>query len=130
VIWAIGCSMIALAGLIWLPRRAVGAIGLVMIVAHNGLDYVQPPLSEASAGWVLLHVSGPLIINGDPLALVIYPLIPWIGVMALGYALGPYFASANPARPSGSGIGASWPFFFLLRGEFYGDRMDSAAEYD
>jgi uncharacterized membrane protein len=48
VIWVIGCSMIALAGLIWLPRIAIAAVGVVMIVAHNGLDRVQPLLSEAS----------------------------------------------------------------------------------
>ncbi len=98
VIWAIGCSMIVLSGLVWLPRIAIGAFGVVMIVAHNGLDSVQPLLSGASPFWVLLHMPGRLVIDTS-VVLVIYPLIPWIGVMALGYAIGPYFVGPNPERP-------------------------------
>jgi uncharacterized membrane protein len=126
VIWAIGCSMIALSGLVWLPRGAVGIIGIVMIVAHNGLDYVQPSFSDASPGWVLLHLSGPLIINGAPAATVIYPLIPWIGVMALGYAIGPYFASDNALRPKRLlqvGTLLILLFFFLRVTNLYGDTV-------
>jgi uncharacterized membrane protein len=124
VIWAIGCSMIALSGLIWLPRIAIAAVGVVMIVAHNGLDRVQPLLSEATPAWVLLHIPGPLTINGTPVALVIYPLIPWIGVMALGYAIGSYFVGPNPARPKRLlHIGALLTLsFFLLRvANLYGE---------
>ena len=99
VIWAIGCSMIALAPLIWLPRIAIAAVGAAMVLGHNALDFVQPPASEASAVWLLLHIQGLLRIGGTPVAFVVYPLVPWIGVMALGYAIGPYFLGANPARP-------------------------------
>lgn len=90
--------MIVLAGLVWLPRKVIMAVGVVMIVMHNGLDQVQPLLSDASPVWVLMHISGSLIIGGTPVASVIYPLIPWIGVMALGYAIGPYFVGAKPER--------------------------------
>ena len=99
VIWAIGWSMIALAILVYLPRAAIAAVGVIMIAAHNGLDGVQPPLSEASPAWVILHIPGSVTIGGTPVASVIYPLIPWIGVMALGYALGSYFVTPDPARP-------------------------------
>jgi uncharacterized membrane protein len=124
VIWAIGCSMIALAGLIWLPRIAIAAVGVVMIVAHNGLDRVQPLLSEASPAWVLLHISGPLTISGTSVALVIYPLIPWIGVMALGYAIGSYFVGPNPARPKRLlhiGTFLTLSFLLLRMANLYGE---------
>jgi len=91
VIWAIGWSMIALAGLVYLPKLAIGVIGLLIIVLHNGLDYVQPLISDASPAWVILHIPGPLTIGGAQVANIIYPLIPWIGVMAVGYAFGSYF---------------------------------------
>jgi len=124
VIWAIGCSMIALSGLIWLPRIAIAAVGVVMIVAHNGLDRVQPLLSEATPAWVLLHIPGPLTINGTPVALVIYPLIPWIGVMALGYAIGSYFVGPNPARPKRLlhiGTLLTLSFFLMRVANLYGE---------
>ncbi|MGE5790454.1 MAG: DUF1624 domain-containing protein [Syntrophaceae bacterium] len=97
VIWAIGWSMIVLSALAWLPRMAIGAFGALMIVTHNGLDSIQPLLSEASPLWVIFHIPGRLTI-GTWDFLVIYPLIPWIGVMALGYAMGPYFVGENPQR--------------------------------
>jgi len=97
VIWAIGWSMIVLSALVWLPRMAIGAFGALMIVTHNGLDSMQPLLSEASPLWVIFHIPGRLTI-GTWDFLVIYPLIPWIGVMALGYAMGPYFVGENPQR--------------------------------
>jgi uncharacterized membrane protein len=105
VIWAIGCSMIILAALSRLPLKAVAAIGLIMIVGHNLFDGIHPrpllggavlgqlPLASASAHrvlsadatwwdwlWSVLHVFNPP---------VTYPLIPWVGVMAAGYAFGP-----------------------------------------
>ncbi|TFG97860.1 MAG: DUF1624 domain-containing protein, partial [Myxococcales bacterium] len=99
VIWAIGVSMLGLAALVWLPRPAIAAFGVAMILGHNLLDGIEPAAEAASAAWVLLHVQGPLSIGGRPLAFVIYPLIPWIGVMALGYAIGPVFVGADPRRP-------------------------------
>jgi len=98
VIWAIGVSMIALAGLLWLPRPAVLGVGLAMVLGHNLLDAVQPASAVAPAAWLLLHEQGTLTVGGSPILYVTYPLIPWIGVMALGYALGPAFAGADRGR--------------------------------
>jgi uncharacterized membrane protein len=91
VIWAIGWSLVALAALIWLPTWLVGAFGLVMIGAHNTFDGVH-----GGALWTALHDQRPAhLLFGD--TFVAYPLIPWIGVMAAGYALGPVLRS-EPGR--------------------------------
>jgi uncharacterized membrane protein len=70
-----------------------------MVLGHNLLDALQPAATEASPAWVLLHIQGPLTIKGTPVAFVAYPLIPWIGVMALGYAMGPWFVQPDAERP-------------------------------
>lgn len=88
VIWALGVSMIVLAALVHLPRWAIVAFGVVMVAGHNLLDGIHlewqgPFLVGAGVRdwiWGILH---------EPRLPVIYPLVPWIGVMALGYALAP-----------------------------------------
>lgn len=93
VIWAIGWSMIVLAGLIHLPRWAVAGIALAMVLGHNLLDAVAPERFGALAPlWRVMHVSGPL---GIVPILGLYPLVPWIGVMALGFLAGPVVFSPN-----------------------------------
>ncbi len=88
VIWAIGVSMIALAGLLWLPREAVAAVGAAMVLGHDALTAVEPAPAQASFAWHVLHIQGMKTFLGIPV-FVVYPLVPWIGVMALGYATGP-----------------------------------------
>ena len=93
VIWAIGASMVVLSGLVWLPRLAVFLIGLAILVLHNLLDPITPAmLGDAGWLWNVLHDPGPIITSsGDFIAFVAYPLLPWIGVMAVGYGLGAAF---------------------------------------
>ena len=99
ILWAIGWSMIVLAGLIHLPRRAVGAIGVCLILFHNLLDGVQVNGSGVgSLLWHLLHEPGYLILPGGIGLLEGYPLIPWVGVMAAGYAFGPWLLEPAPRR--------------------------------
>ena len=87
VIWAIGASMVVLAGLVRLPRLAVAGFGAALVLGHNLLDGIAPERFGAFANlWRVLHVSGPL--DGVPVFLL-YPLVPWVGLMALGYAAGP-----------------------------------------
>ncbi len=90
IIFVIGISMIALAALVWLPRWVTAGMTLIMLVGHNLLDSIRAEeLGGASWAWHLLHEPG-LIHLGDGAQLyVLYPLIPWIGVMAAGYLLGP-----------------------------------------
>src|ERR1051326_901415 len=103
VIWVIGFSMICLAGLIHLPLSVTAGFGLLMIALHNLLDtrlhiilFTGPnnPLPGFTDKLlILLHRQGIFPIDGfpSPLIFVLYPLIPWIGVMAVGYAFGALF---------------------------------------
>jgi uncharacterized membrane protein len=125
VIFAIGASMIVLAALVYLPRSAIAAIGLAMILGHNVLDGIKPEAFGAWAPlWNLLHQPG-TIDPGVPIKLfVVDPLIPWIGVMAAGYALGPVFLLDRVSRLRWlcSLGGAAMAVFVLLRASnLYGD---------
>jgi uncharacterized membrane protein len=85
VLWALGWSMIVMAALVHLPRAIVAAIALLMIGGHNLLDNIQPAAFGAFAPlWHVLHVPG-FVIPG--ILFIAYPLVPWIGVMALGYLI-------------------------------------------
>jgi len=124
VIWAIGASMIALALLIWLPLPAIAGVGLAMVLGHNLLDAIQPSVESASAAWHLLHIQGLLTLGGAPVAFVGYPLVPWIGVMALGYAIGPIFVGASPDRARrlmGAGLLMVLAFLALRAPGLYGE---------
>ncbi|WP_028694297.1 DUF1624 domain-containing protein [Pseudomonas cremoricolorata] len=98
VIWAIGLSMIALAALVWLPRAALIALGVLIIAGHNLLDGLHFGAdSLMHVPWAILHDRGWLDVSEHMRLRTSYPLLPWIGVIALGYAMGPWFArSANP----------------------------------
>lgn len=94
VLFAIGFSMVALAGLIYLPRAMMIGISLAMVLLHNSLDQFHAAfLGNARWIWGMLHEPGfyghyP---DGRIVLRVLYPVIPWVGVMALGYAFGPVF---------------------------------------
>jgi uncharacterized membrane protein len=85
VLWALGLSMIVMAALVHVPPKILAAISLVMIFGHNVLDEIAPDTFGAFGGiWQALHVPGFVIPN---VLFVAYPLVPWVGVMALGSVL-------------------------------------------
>lgn len=99
VIWVIGWSMIVLAGLIYLPIPLIAGLGVAMIAVHNAFDGVhslswrgpgRPVPGFGASLWKVLHEPGIIFPFGypGPALLVLYPLIPWIGVLAAGYAFG------------------------------------------
>jgi len=124
ILWALGWSMVALAGLIHLPARVVGIIGLAIIVGHNTLDGVAASSFGPLAWlWHVLHQPG-LITIGAVSAIAGYPVLPWIGVMALGFwAAGIY--AWPPARRERAlrvaGVGAVAGFVLLRTLNGYGD---------
>jgi uncharacterized membrane protein len=97
VFWALGMSMIALAGLIHLPFRVLLAVSVTLIATHNLFDGLQPGRFGA-LGWVwqILHVQG--LLTANPPTLVAYPLVPWIGVMAAGFCLGRVYSLDSERR--------------------------------
>jgi uncharacterized membrane protein len=99
VIWALGVSMIALAGLIYLPVPAIVTISMVMVFGHNFLDNVHVAGNGSGAFiWSMLHEAR-FFNYGDHIFFVGYPVIPWIGVMALGYCIGTkYTANYDPVK--------------------------------
>lgn len=125
ILWAIGWSMIALAGLIYLPRAAVGAIGISLIAFHNLFDGVG--FENAGLGsllWRLLHQPGFVPLGGGVGILEGYPLIPWIGVMAVGYAFGPWLLLPPDRRGTillALGLGLTLGFVGLRALNVYGD---------
>jgi uncharacterized membrane protein len=94
VIWAIGLSMIALALLSKLPVRAVLALGLLIVFGHNLLTPISfQPGETGYSAWTILHDRAYLIADGPLKVKVSYPVLPWIGVILLGYAAGPIYAA-------------------------------------
>ncbi len=100
VIWAIGASMIVLSALLWAPATVIGLFGAAVVVLHNLLDPIQAQSFGAGYNlWMLLHQPGPLHLPGRLAAIVGYPLIPWCGVMALGYWFGEVTTLSAWRRP-------------------------------
>jgi uncharacterized membrane protein len=124
VIWAIGCSMIALAGLIWLPRVVVLSCGIAIIVGHNLLDGLTPAQFGSWAHlWTLLHGGGVITLNGMRI-LDAYPVMPWLGVMAFGYGIGQVFLAQSGRRDRifvALGLLMTTLFIVLRYSNIYGD---------
>jgi uncharacterized membrane protein len=99
VIWVLGLSMIILAGLLFLPRKLIFWIGLIMVVGHNLLDPTHFRDNNVSGFiWGVLHDRKTFSIGRIRIEEA-YHVIPWAGVMALGYCLGPIFANGfDPTR--------------------------------
>lgn len=96
-IWALGISMIVLAGLIYLPKPLILLFCMVMVAGHNLLDNVHVSGNTLPAfGWALLHEQQ-FFTWHNRLYLVGYPLIPWLGVMPLGYLMGAWYAAGYDA---------------------------------
>ena len=125
VIWVIGWCMILMSALVRLRPRTAGVIGVAIIALHN---LVMMPLINRTEAlgelWKILYIGffqGP--VAGTPL-IVLYSIIPWIGVMAAGYWFGTVL-TLEPARRNRIclrlGLGAT-ALFVLLRGlNIYGD---------
>ena len=124
VIWALGWSMVLMAVIVRMPVRWVAAFGVVMISGHNLLDGIRPEsFGRLSALWMALHSPGFFLIKPPATGvLILYPLIPWVGVMACGYALGALLQRPDRVRIIFR-IGAALTVaFFVIRGiNLYGN---------
>jgi uncharacterized membrane protein len=127
VIWAIGLSMIVLAGLVFLPNWLIFIIGMILVFGHNLLDtFTVQGSSIQDVIWHVLHQPGTIFIDSTRFANVVYPVLPWIGLMALGYVFGTFYREDFPAeqrkrRLFAIGIGATLLFLILRGFNLYGE---------
>lgn len=128
VLWSLGWSMVLMALVIWLPVEWIAALGTLMIVTHNLFDSIKPervgPLGPLV---LLLHGHGLFAVDSerDPF-FVLFSIVPWVGVMAVGYALGSLLRRSDWRKivfGIGATIFASFLFlrFFHLYGNSHGD---------
>lgn len=128
VIWAIGLSMLALSVLLWLPRTLLAVLGLALVAGHNLLDGLHfGPELALHIPWAILHDRGWIEFSETLRLRTSYPVLPWIGVIALGYVIGPWFRwSSAPEqrlqwlRRAGFGALALFVLLRLLNG--YGEK--------
>ena len=126
VIWAIGLSMLALSILLWLPRPVLALLGVLLVAGHNLLDGVYAHADGGIAAlWKVLHQRDWIVLADGLRVRTSYPLLPWIGVIALGYAMGPWYgglaARARQRRLLGAGAVALVIFVLLRAYNGYGD---------
>ncbi|MGH8381295.1 DUF1624 domain-containing protein [Pseudomonas sp.] len=100
VIWCIGICMIVLAGALYLPRGVLLGLGALIVAGHNLLDpLVLSSNSPWFVPWAILHQREFIDLGGLTRARTTYPVLPWIGVILLGWGVGPWFAqSMDPGR--------------------------------
>ena len=120
VLWALGWAMIVLSVLVHLPASLITAFGLVMIAGHNLLD----PVRSSNVIWTVLHSPNFIVANPQHSVFIAYPLIPWLGVTAVGYSLGQIYAWTSQRRRTfllraGMGLTAAFPILRAIN--FYGD---------
>lgn len=131
VIWAIGWSMVALAAMCRLPTSVVGAAGLGIIALHNAFDPVQPEdFGTYDELWTILHEGGFIAGNGWTFG-AFYPLLPWVGVIAAGYAFGAVMQlPAGKRKPVifRTGLIATLLFVILRWTNLYGNPVPWAAQ--
>jgi uncharacterized membrane protein len=126
VLWAIGASMIVLAGAQFLGRQACLLIGIGIVLAHNLLDSFWPPnnlLGIGSPVWVALHALMSSVVGPFQFAFA-YPLLPWIGVMLLGFGAASLFRETPEKRNSQLvriGLTLTVAFVILRALDRYGD---------
>jgi uncharacterized membrane protein len=127
VIWAIGASMIFLSFLIYLPKKVILGMGLLIIFGHNLLDgIVMQGQSLQDMVWYILHQEQRMLLNPNYTIVLKYPLLPWIGIMALGYCFGQLYSKGFGATIRKNwllnmGFGSIGLFFLLRSLNLYGD---------
>jgi uncharacterized membrane protein len=130
VIWAIGWCMVLMSLLIFLPFRVIAAFGLLIVFGHN---LAAPWITQTAARldglpeFILriVYTSGSFMLGeGGPRVFVLYAIVPWVGVMALGYTFGRVFFLPEASRNrlcTIMGVAAITLFLFLRFTGIYGD---------
>lgn len=136
VIWAIGICMIALAAFMRLPRPAIIALGLVIVCFHNLLDPIVLTKDDALFPvWALLHQRDAFDLPLGFVAKTTYPILAWLGVILLGFGIGPWFTgevapAVRQKRLLVLGFGMIAAFVLLRLLNVYGDKPWFVVEGD
>jgi len=126
VIWAIGISMVILGLVIWLPFEIILTLGLLIVLGHNALDFYERKQTGAFDAWYnLIHRVGVHSLSTKRQVLILYPFLPWTGLMMLGYCLGKVLRNENTAYRKRflvvAGISTIALFIILRFINIYGD---------
>ncbi len=124
VIWAIGISMILLGVIMRFrpPTALIGTLGATIVLLHNLLDPLnRHPFGWLENGWEIINMPGFFMFHGQREIMMFYPVLPWFGIICVGYAFGPIAASA-PARRQKIAVALAASFFtvFSLLRLFHG----------
>ena len=136
VIWCIGICMIILAALMRLPRAALITLGLVLVCFHNLLDPIRLVAEDALFPlWAILHQRDVIALPLGFVAKTTYPILPWIGVISLGFGIGPWFRGdvapdVRQRRLLTLGFGMIAAFVLLRLLNVYGDQPWFVVEGD
>ncbi len=128
VLWALGAGMIFLSVLIWLPRPVIACVAALLILPHNLFD----TLNTGELAWRAWHQGGFHLLYGDFGVVFMYPLMPWLGLIAAGYCLGPVFDWAALKRRRfllAAGAVLLLVFVALRWANLYGDPQPWSAQY-
>ncbi|MGO9127796.1 MAG: DUF1624 domain-containing protein [Terriglobales bacterium] len=99
VIWALGASMVIMALVVRLPLPWIAVLSTLMIATHDLLDRVRPRQFGSFAWlWTLLHVRGGVMLPFQVQEFVLFQIVPWVGVMAAGYAFGQLYQLESGRR--------------------------------
>lgn len=129
VIWAIGLCMVLLGILIHLPKKALILIGLLLIFGHNLFDsIVKEGQSFESIVWYILHQMNGFSISESRTIWFSYPILPWLGVITLGYCFGTFYQKNYSAELRKKwllylGLGSIALFLILRMSNIYGDQI-------
>lgn len=132
VIWMLGWVMILLAALIRLPVKVIGSIGIAIIALHQIVGAILPTVIPALDGalaplWSIVYIgffAGPIALGEGASLIVLYSIVPWIGVIASGYAFGSLLTRERAARDRTLlrlGLGLIVLFLVLRALDVYGD---------
>ncbi|OCQ90105.1 hypothetical protein BCD64_19445 [Nostoc sp. MBR 210] len=125
VLWAIGWSMVVLAALVRMPIPIIASFGIMLICGHNLFDQIHvEQLGRWGWLWAILHEPKRLMLFANKNLFIGYPLIPWIGVMATGYAFGTFMKQEKSLRQRlflRLGLGLITGFVVLRAVNIYGD---------
>jgi uncharacterized membrane protein len=125
VIWCLGACMVLMAAIVRMPLRWVAAFSAILILGHDLLDPVRPrQFGSLAPLWTILHVRGGLLLPFHVREFVLFPLVPWVGVMAAGYVFGSLYLLEKERRRKiigRIGLGLTVAFIVLRLTNLYGN---------